>query len=440
MLIEFTVENFRSFAEAQTLSMIAAGAADSSHPQNVVEKGGFRLLKAAALYGANASGKSNLIKAFQFMERFVRESATKMNLGDPIRGIEPFKLHPEWRNRPSSFAVRLILEGTEYQYGFSATRERVHDEWLHVKREGGRVTHALQRAFDTASGETRWNMRGELKAQGRLAREATRDNGLFLSHAAQMNIEYVKALYLWFRNHLWGFDLSTPRYELLQRTARRVSESQIFRKLVEALLHDADLGISRLAVKKEDVKSRLAASETRSLLENTPDELRGFLSSLVDVELYTVRAVHEAANMDDPVEFLLEEEESNGTQRFFAIIGPVLESLARGDLIVVDELDCSMHPLLTRKLVELFQSAEANRKGAQLVFATHDSTLMTPALFRRDQIWLCEKNKNCATELFSLSDVEPPPRKTEAFERNYLAGRYGGVPSFGPALEDFEVR
>ena len=134
---------------------------------------------------------------------------------------------------------------------------------------------------------------------------------------------------------------------------------------------------------------------------------------------------------------------TNRTARsgFSGLLGPILDALDRGDLLVVDELDCSMHPHLTYKLVEMFQSAEANPKGAQLVFATHDTNLMTPALFRRDEIWLTEKAADGGTELFSLADIKSEtPRKDDAFEKHYLAGRYGGVPSFGPALEDIRQR
>jgi len=426
MLIDFSVENYRSFADAQTFSMIASK--DSSHEQNVAEQGAFRLLKVAALFGANASGKSNLIKSIRFMERFIGESATKMNLGDPISGIDPFRLDHQWRTKPSSFAIRLLINGTEYQYGFSATRERVHKEWLNLKREGGRVTQALLREYDPAAATTEWQMRGELKEQAQTAVKATRDNGLFLSQAAQMNVEFVKELFLWFRGRLWYFDLSTPPEDLVEETVKRVSKDQNFRARVERLTHDADLGISQLAVKKEPV-----------VFEDAPKELRELLSRF-PVERYEVRTLHNVYDSGESVEFSLEGHESLGTQRFFAIVGRMLKALDDGDLLVVDELDCSMHPLLTQKLVELFQSNEANAKGAQLLFATHDSTLMSPSLLRRDQIWFSEKNDKAATQLFSLCDIERTPRKREAFEKNYLAGRYGGVPSFGPALEDYEVR
>ena len=428
MLIDFTVENFRSFAGAQTFSMIASK--DSSYERNLVANGAFRLLKVAALYGANASGKSNLIKSFEFMDRFVGGSATEMNLGDPIPGIEPFRLDRQWHTQPSSFAIRLIIQGTEYQYGFSATRERVQKEWLYFKREGGRETPALVREYDPAVGKTQWHMRGELKEQAQAAVKATRDNGLFLSQAAQMNVEFVKELFLWFRRHFWYLDLSSPPTGfLVQQTAKRISEDQSFRARIEKLVQDADLGIGKLAAQEEEVS-----------LEGAPKEIREWLSVLPKSRHYAVRTFHALRDSGERVEFSLEQDESLGTQRFFGIIGRMLKALDDGDVLVVDELDCSMHPLLTQKFVELFQSSEANRNGAQLLFTTHDSTLMSRSLLRRDQIWFSEKNDKAATQLFSLCDIERTPRKHEAFEKNYLAGRYGAVPSFGPALEDHEVR
>ena len=155
--------------------------------------------------------------------------------------------------------------------------------------------------------------------------------------------------------------------------------------------------------------------------------------------MYLIQTVHKRPGSEETINFSLEEDESTGTQRFVGIVGPILDALDKGSLLVVDELDCSMHPHLTFKLVEMFQSAEMNPMGAQLVFATHDTNLMTPALFRRDEIWLTEKNSRGGTELYSLAEIKSDkskPRKDDSFEKHYLAGRYGGIPSFGPALED----
>jgi AAA15 family ATPase/GTPase len=273
-------------------------------------------------------------------------------------------------------------------------------------------------------------MRGDLKEQASAAQKATRDNGLFLSQAAQMNVEFVKELFLWFRRHLASIDPSIPQIALVQLTAKRVSEDQSFRARVERLVRDADVGISSVAAKKETVP-----------FDEIPEAFRQLMPNSIDgVERYEVRTRHSVRGSEEPVEFSLEWDESSGTQRLFGIVGPMLGTLDKGTLLVVDELDSSMHPLLTRKLIELFQSNEANANGAQLLFATHDSSLMSPSLLRRDQIWLTEKSDKEATQLFSLCDVEGKPRKREAFEKNYLAGRYGAVPSFGPALEDYEIK
>jgi len=173
-----------------------------------------------------------------------------------------------------------------------------------------------------------------------------------------------------------------------------------------------------------------------------PHDLREQATNLLKVLHITEFAVttEHATEEEGSVSFSLEEDESNGTQRFLALVAPVLSALASGTLLVIDELDCSIHPLLTRKIIELFQSEEVNPTGAQLVFATHDSSVMDQTLFRRDQIWLAEKLANGTTELFSLYDFETEsrPRKDGAFEKNYLSGRYGAVPSFGPSLEDLE--
>ncbi len=427
MLISFTVENFRSFGDEQVLSLV--GDKDTSHRDHVVEFTDFGLLKAAALYGSNASGKSNLVKAIRFVDSFVVTSATRMNLGDPIVGAEPFRLDAARAGRPCSFDVRLLLDGKEYQYGFSATTERIHEEWLHVKRDGSRLSNPLRRTFDAATGKTDWKLRGELKEAKEVTKK-TRENALFLSRAAEMNVGFVKDLFLWFRSRLWNFDLATRPATMMEETARRIEKEPTFRRRVERLIHDADFGIEGLRSFPEDAQQMfLWSSEGEDLIAES-----GF-------KRHAVRARHRLANSAESIEFALEDE-SNGTQRFLALIGPVLDALDKGHILFVDELDCSMHPLLTRKLIELFHSPEANPKGGQLVFTTHDSTLMDRSLFRRDQIWITEKNRNGATELFSLADVGGGrrPRKSEAFEKNYLAGRYGGVPSFGPALEDLEVR
>ncbi len=427
MLVEFKVANFRSFREEQTLSLVASK--DRTYPDSLIDAGKFNLLKAAAIYGANASGKSNLIKAMEFMVKFVATSATRMNVGDPIEDAAPFRLEATSVDKPSSFCVTALLDGTRYEYGFSVTRRRVCAERLKVCRQGGRLTTWLDRCLDGESQQTKWSIKGPLKKDARLLTERTRENGLLLSRGAELNVAAITELFLWFKNKVWKYDLARPPVELMSKTAEHVQQDAGFRERVLRLVRDADLGISDLKVRDEPVPI--------SWVGNEP--LPGMPRSL---NWPRVKAVHTPAGSRDGVDFDLLDDESNGTQRFFAIVGPFLEALDDGKLLLVDELECSMHPLLARKLIELFQDPEANTKGAQLIFATHDSTLMDQNLLRRDQIWLTEKRQSGASELFSLYDFEPPekPRNTEAFARRYLAGRYGAVPQFGPSLEDLDIR
>jgi hypothetical protein len=278
------------------------------------------------------------------------------------------------------------------------------------------------RHYDPATGNTEWQLRGELKGAKDLV-DKTRANGLFLSRAAEMNLDSVAELYLWFRDRFSFLGLAALPRALMQQTACHAAGDSSFRGRVERLIRDADFAIHGLVLGDQlefDFFDEGLRRETKAVV--------------------AVGTLHGIPDSEETVRFRLEADESNGTQRFFALVGPVLEALDEGRLLVVDELDCSMHPQLTYKLVEMFHSPEANPKGAQLVFATHDTSLMTPALFRRDQIWLTEKTRKGAAVLFSLCEIQPEkrPRKDEPFEKHYLAGRYGGVPNFGPALEDFE--
>lgn len=416
MLFEFRVGNYRSFHHPQTLSLTAGR--DRAHPGNLIGCGKDNLLKAAAVFGANASGKSNLIKAFGFMRSFVRDSATRMNVGDKIP-VVPFRLTDDSLHEPSLFEVTLFLDKLRYRYGFTASRQRVHDEWL-IAYPKGRPQRWFERQFDPQTQETRWAFRGDLAKQGDSIRDKTRDNGLILSRGAELNVDLLIPIFLWFRGSLRVMDLSDfPTVQhVSQRTAKQFQDDTTFQERALRVLQDADLGIKSIRVVDRQVG---------------PGE-QLFLEALSR----HVESVHSVAGANREEVFDFEEAESLGTQRLFALTGPWLAAMRSAITVVVDELDCSMHPLLVRSLIALFQSAQWNPKGAQLIFATHDSTLMTQSLFRRDQIWLVEKSTSEASHLFSLYDSKDKPRKGEVLEKHYLAGRYGAVPTLGSTFEDVE--
>ena len=439
MLIDFKVANFRSFGNEQLFSLVSSR--DSSHPGNLIPCDGFSVAKVSAIYGSNASGKSNLIKAISALQRLVLTSATTMNLGDEIE-VSPFRLNAQTRIEPSRFEITVLIDETTYHYGFSATRERVQDEWLNVRRSGGRNSQWMERTFDPAGTHTNWTLKGPIKKEAELLQSKTRDNGLALSRGAELNIDHLAPLFLWCRNTLRVLDLSSKPD--VQSTARRLISDDSLRSRILNLVRDADFGISSLRVAEVPAFTDVPANAPlymRDFISGVTSSVRK-ITGVTDLTKFSVSTEHFEYPSGQPVQFSLEEDESNGTQRFFALAGPIIDALDNGLVLVIDELDCSMHPNLTRKIIDLFNSSELNAKGAQLIFVTHDSSLMDASLFRRDQIWLTEKRQDGSTDLFSLYDIDPKkrPRNVESLERNYLSGRYGGVPKFGPVLEDLDVR
>lgn len=434
MLVEFKVGNFRSFRETQVLSLVASR--DKSRPENLIRLKGFRLLKSAAVYGPNAGGKSNLIRALGFMEAFVRLSATEMNLGDSIGNAIPFRLDLASRDKPSTFEIAFILNDIQYRYGFSTTAERVHDESLTSFSSSGRPQVWFERKFSTVDKTYQWHFKEPLNRDGDLLRDKTRDNGLVLSRGADLNIKPLNDVFLWFRSKMWVYDLSQPPHFLMAKTAKQVKQDNPLAQRVLEMVKHADLGIKGILATEEPLRFEEMPEPLREPMKTFLTEL-GVISGTDTKVNLSVKAVHGVEGTDAEELFDIRDE-SSGTQRFFALAGRFLDVLDRGALLIVDELDCSMHPLLTRKLVEFFHNPQINTKGAQLVFATHDVTLMTPELFRRDQVWIVEKGQQGASELFSLHDFKTgkKPRSSEAFQRNYLWGRYGGVPRFGPVFED----
>ena len=434
MIIEIKVANYRSINEEQTLSFVADRA--TRHPDNLIKRPGYRLLKAVGLFGANASGKSNFLKAIAAMSTFVRDSATKMNDGDPILAAEPYRLEPASRDKPSRFEITFLTDGTVYTYGFAADSQRVHEERLTAKREAGET-----KLFNVSREPHHSSILGMWKADGfntsitHLLTQRTRSNALFLSTAARENVEELLPVYRYLRDEVSVHDLSGAMDRLYNDSVTSFADDAIMRKQVISLLCDADTGIRNIALK---------LSLPQALPEIKPDDpstvtaftqvVDRFLNSIGPGSIFTTR--RDAVGND--VEFNFEKDESRGTNRLFAVTVFLLDALRTGAFVVVDEIDASMHPLLTRRLLEMFQSPEANPNGAQLLFTTHDPSLLDQVLFRRDQIWLAEKCQNAST-FFSLADIQPSIRSTESFLRNYLAGRYGGTPYLGRAFSLVET-
>jgi AAA15 family ATPase/GTPase len=428
MLLEFSVRNFRSFRDEQTLSLVA-GTGDeheATHTMPIPGSDDERALRSAAIYGPNASGKTNLLLALNAMREVVVKSATSMQRGDEIYPIDPFRLTEAGRTSPTEFAVSFAIDEweneKEFEYRFEATRERVLSEGLYTFPHGRRRTW-YERTLDANHPEGTFNKSSYFSGQKEQIWQATRPNALYLSTAAQLNNEDLSVVFDWFRNaltYLAGRRLAIDSPPGGTYTAKACEEDEDMKEQILALLEAADVGIHDLYVEEQPVDLSEFPSELIEAIDNAgrKEEIEKDLSRSIRFQ-HTEEADEEG--------FLDLQEESHGTQQFFSLVGPVLDVLEKGRVLLVDELDSSLHPEMVVEIVSLFNDPETNTGGAQLIFNTHDTTLLDQDLLRRDQIWLTEKFGDGATTLTSLFDFSPRKR-TEALEKNYRQGRYGGVP------------
>lgn len=429
MFIEFSVSNFRSILTRQTLSMVASP--DAAHLQRNVSPGkdkDLRLLRSAVVYGPNAAGKSNLLRAVETLRQLVLNSSTGYQEGQPIP-VTPFVFSKMVSDQPTEFEIIFIADdGIRYHYCCVASAERVFKEWL-VAYPLGRAQRWFEREYDTETKTQRWwfgpNFDAE-RAERKVWHDFTRDNALFLSTAIQLNNTQLRPVFSWITQKLIvlvpGVDLNP--FLSLNLLREGSGQEQIMR-----FMRAADVGIDRLELLEEDLapppSGVLPPGALRVHFEIGPQPGASPVPQMQ--KRIRVLAWHKRTDANEEVPLDISEE-SDGTRKLFEFTGGWLHALEGGATLFVDELDRSLHPHMTRFLVGLFHS-RSNEKNAQLVFTTHDTTLLDTDLMRRDQIWFVEKDKQSSSQLYSL--LEYSPRKDEALERGYLKGRYGAIPFIG---------
>lgn len=412
MLVEFSTRNFRSLRDEQTLSLVSSS--DRSHLETHTLETGVRtvprLNRASVVYGANASGKSNLIFALVTMRNLVLHSTAML---DAARAEQytPYRLERGSATEPTEFEITVLLDGTRYQYGFSYDAQRIRDEWLIVYRTG-KGQSWFERRWNDAKNEHEWApFSSYFTGSKETWRQATRPGALFLTTAIQLNNEQLKPLWNWFMDGLvvvnWMGALGIP--QTLQRMDDPAFKSRALGLLRSADLHIADIQVEN--VPGHQVAFKLEAGKAPELSTSAQD-------------LPVVKFVHKLEG-EDAVAFD-GRFESAGTQRLLSYTGPILDALDNGKLLVVDEFDSSLHPMVVRFVLSLFHNPELSKRGAQLWMTTHDTSLLDGDLLRRDQIWFVDKDERQASRLYPLTDFSP--RKGEALEKGYLRARYGGVP------------
>jgi len=432
MLLRFGVSNYRSIKEYQQLSLTASSLKD--RPAFTIASPVFneKILPAIGIYGANASGKSNILRAFKFMVTGILESHSR---GAASGGFlrYPFKLSKGFIEEATRFDCDFILDGVRHSYGYAINDQRIVEEWLYVFPSGRR-----QVWFHRNIEEKKEFFFSDkyLKGKNRVIEELTRPNSLFLSSAAQNNHEKILPIYEYFQNNFL--------FRLNQMSAASINVDEFLddkeiQKWVLDFMSFADTGISDMRIFEEDVPEGVLPfmKEFRSLLARFIKENDEELDA--DTPLPTPKDKMKVLKFGHSVDggetiFLDLEEESRGTLALLSMLGPIFNALKKGLVIFIDELDTSMHSLLSKKIMDLFTSSKFNKCGAQLVFTTHDTNLLCNNSMRRDEVWFTEKDKGGATHLYPLTDIST--RNTDNFEKGYLQGRFGAIPFLG-GFDDF---
>jgi AAA15 family ATPase/GTPase len=420
MLIEFTVGNFLSFRNKKTLSLNAS-AVKEYVDTNLIHAGRHTLLRSSVIYGANSSGKSNLIKAMSTMAWLVSKSFERSSASD--LEVTPFLLQVENEFEPSFFEIIFLINDIRYRYGFEVTNEVVRSEWLFEAKKNTEKALFLREndGIEVMKGFT----------EGKDLEEKTRDNALFLAVVDQFNGKTAKSIMAWFNNFAAISGLSHESYT---GVTYNLLDNEETKHLLQDFYNTADLGFDQVKlIKKEFDASRLPKNMPESIMQEISTKMQGKMM----VNARTLHKKYDANNkVIGSVEFDMDSQESSGTNKVFNISGPVFDVLNGGGVLVIDELDASLHPLLTLAITKLFNSNEHNPKDAQLIFATHDTNLLSYGNYRRDQIYFVEKDQYGASDLYSLVEYKEEGaskavRKDRSFEKDYIHGRYGAIPFIG---------
>jgi AAA15 family ATPase/GTPase len=392
MLLEFSVSNFRSIKDMQTLSFLATAMNEHEKTNTFQATDKIRLLKSTCIYGANDSGKSNLVKAMWTMISFTQVSFEYRKKLDEY--IKPFKLNTETRNEGSFFQIMFIIDGKTYRYGFVYLKGKIISEWLFGTANKNEVE------FFTRDGKNIFINKERFK-EGNGLESKTREDNLFLNVVFEFNGRIAEIIKKYFAKIMIvpHSDRFLEEIALLEYSYNVVQNNTKKHKLLEILkMADSDIYDVSLVEKNEGNMSQIISQ--RKLFDNKGEE--------VGLE-----------------NFVFDEVESEGTKKMFNYAGIFVNLLESGGTIVIDEFDARFHTSLTKAIVKLFNSEK--NKSAQLCFVTHDTNLLDNDLLRRDQIYFAEKNQRGETSIYSLNEIKGV-RNDSSLEKDYIKGKYGAVP------------
>lgn len=406
MLIQFSARNFKSFKDPFTLDLFTNKETAVS---NIIKSNFKNTYASAVFYGANGSGKSNILKAYNMMRNLVLNKDKVMLSTDRLK-INTFKLSTESEDDTSAFDICFIYNNKKFKYGFEYDENIVYSEYLFVY-ETIQPTLIFEYDLDEDEGKIKCTKYKSLSQKKHLK------NTLFLWDVDREDIEEAHEVLNWFKETIY-IEFSNAR-NVNPSYWNNLTKPDV-KNIFQIFIHDADFGI------KDIYQDSRPVMDVYDKIPNLPK------NSIV--EEITVKTTH--AKLDEDNNFIGDEkfnlfdDESLGTQKYFYAIGPIINALKNGSTLFLDELDASLHPILTRRLVELFNNKEINGKGAQLIFTSQDTNLLDQTLFDKEQIWFVEKDEYGASHLTGLSEYRDI-RKQEKIEEKYIKGKYGAIPYLG---------
>jgi AAA15 family ATPase/GTPase len=419
MLLQFSVSNYRSIKDTITFSMLS-----SLKNENTFKIKKYNLVNSAVIYGANASGKSNLLRAMAFMGRIVLNKTKVIQSTDTLPH-DPFRLNSSTKDASSTFEIVFFIDEIKYRYGFEMDNTTVYAEWLYADEKGKEAKLFYRDIEDEEYVNPQKFKEGYIFFDNSKSKIRVSSNQLFIWKCDQDGGEISKSILKWFSRFNLIDGLDHGGY--ISYTMKKM-EDLTFKNEMISLVKTADIGIENITMEEEDVS--LDMIEKMGLPIALKEELLkdGGLKS-VSINTYHKKFDENNNEIGNEI-FELDDEESLGTRKFFKMSAPILNTLQDGKILVIDELDASLHPMLTKHLVKLFSNKDINTKNAQLIFATHDTNLLKPQIFKRDQIWFTEKDKYGSTTLYSILEIKGV-RANDDFEKQYIEGKYGAVPYLG---------
>lgn len=420
MLLQFSVSNYRSIKDKITFSMLS-----SSKNENTFKIKKYNLLNSAVIYGANASGKSNLLRAMAFMGRIVLNKTKVIQSTDTLPH-DPFRLNSSTQDASSIFEIVFFIDEIKYRYGFELDNTTVYSEWLYADEKGKEAKLFYRDADDEEYVNSQKFKEGYPFFDNSKSKIKISSNQLFIWKCDREDDGIIsKSILKWFNRFNLIDGLDHGGY--ISYTMKKMEDLNFKNEMIK-LVKTADIGIEDITIEEEDVP--LDMIEKLSLPASIKEEILkdGGLKS-VSINTYHKKFDKDNNEIGNEI-FELDDEESVGTRKFFKMSAPILNTLQEGKILIIDELDASLHPMLTKHLIKLFNDKNINTKNAQLIFATHDTNLLKSQIFKRDQIWFTEKDKYGSTTLYSILEIKGV-RANDDFEKQYIQGKYGAVPYLG---------